>query len=119
MATKLAASLARAGHVGQRAAFVASSLDGPQRLAARGFRIATAGAMTHVGPRSSMRAGAANSIGARSFAADPTACAVKVGDPIPNIALDKGFPPQKVMLADYCKGKSVVLVGLPGAFTPT
>jgi len=43
----------------------------------------------------------------------------KVGDAIPNIGLDKGFPPEKVPLADYCKGKKVVLVGLPGAFTPT
>eukprot|EP00933_Yihiella_yeosuensis_P055199 TRINITY_DN5390_c0_g1_i1.p1 TRINITY_DN5390_c0_g1~~TRINITY_DN5390_c0_g1_i1.p1 ORF type:complete len:128 (+),score=35.11 TRINITY_DN5390_c0_g1_i1:59-442(+) len=45
--------------------------------------------------------------------------AAAVGDAIPNIGLDKGFPPEKVMLADYCKGKKVVLVGLPGAFTPT
>eukprot|EP00931_Biecheleriopsis_adriatica_P084796 TRINITY_DN5882_c0_g1_i3.p2 TRINITY_DN5882_c0_g1~~TRINITY_DN5882_c0_g1_i3.p2 ORF type:complete len:155 (-),score=37.73 TRINITY_DN5882_c0_g1_i3:478-891(-) len=45
--------------------------------------------------------------------------AVEVGDSIPNVGLDKGFPPDKVMLGDYCKGKKVVLVGLPGAFTPT
>jgi hypothetical protein len=44
---------------------------------------------------------------------------VKVGDPIPSVSLDKGFPPEKVPLADYCKGKKIVLVGLPGAFTPT
>ncbi|CAE8719097.1 unnamed protein product [Polarella glacialis] len=43
----------------------------------------------------------------------------KVGDKVPNVGLDKGFPPEKVMLADFCKGKKVVLVGLPGAFTPT
>jgi len=42
-----------------------------------------------------------------------------VGDAIPNVGLDEGFPPEKVMLGDYCKGKKVVLVGLPGAFTPT
>jgi len=53
-------------------------------------------------------------------AAQAAACAsVKVGDMIPNVGLDKGFPPEKVMLADFCKGKKVVLVGLPGAFTPT
>jgi len=44
---------------------------------------------------------------------------VKVGDAIPNIGLDDGFPPEKFMLGDYCKGKKVILVGLPGAFTPT
>jgi len=43
----------------------------------------------------------------------------RVGDAIPNVALDLGFPPEKVMLGDYCRGKKVVLVGLPGAFTPT
>lgn len=42
-----------------------------------------------------------------------------MGDAIPNVALDLGFPPEKVMLGDYCRGKKVVLVGLPGAFTPT
>mmetsp|Transcript_83130 Transcript_83130/g.164944 ORF Transcript_83130/g.164944 Transcript_83130/m.164944 type:complete len:202 (+) Transcript_83130:66-671(+) len=41
------------------------------------------------------------------------------GMPLPNIALHKGFPPEKIMMGDYCKGKKVVFVGLPGAFTPT
>jgi len=45
--------------------------------------------------------------------------AIKVGDSIPNVGLDLGFPPDKVMMGDYCKGKKIVLVGLPGAFTPT
>lgn len=44
---------------------------------------------------------------------------VKVGDLIPDVSLDKGFPPEKVSLRDFCRGKKVVLVGLPGAFTPT
>jgi len=44
---------------------------------------------------------------------------VVVGDSVPAVALHKGFPPEKVPLADFCKGKKVVLVGLPGAFTPT
>jgi len=44
---------------------------------------------------------------------------VKVGDAVPSVSLDQGFPPVKVPLADYCKDKKIVLVGLPGAFTPT
>lgn len=47
------------------------------------------------------------------------AAKVQVGDPIPNIGLHKGFPPEKFTLAEFCKGKKVVLMGLPGAFTPT
>ena len=33
--------------------------------------------------------------------------------------LDLGFPPEKVNLAQRVAGKKVILVGLPGAFTPT
>jgi hypothetical protein len=44
---------------------------------------------------------------------------VAVGDKVPSVNLHKGFPPEKVPLAELCKGKKVVLVGLPGAFTPT
>jgi peroxiredoxin len=29
------------------------------------------------------------------------------------------FPPKKVNVAEYVAGKNVILVGLPGAFTPT
>lgn len=45
--------------------------------------------------------------------------AIGVGDKLPDVGLDLGFPPEKVMMGDYCKGKKVVFVGLPGAFTPT
>jgi len=44
---------------------------------------------------------------------------VQVGDTIPDVSLDRGFPPEKFALRGFCAGKKVVLVGLPGAFTPT
>lgn len=44
---------------------------------------------------------------------------IKAGDKVPMVELDSGFPPQKVSLPTYCSDKSVILVGLPGAFTPT
>jgi len=44
---------------------------------------------------------------------------LRPGDMIPDVSLHKGFPPEKVPLQEFCKGKKVVLVGLPGAFTPT
>jgi len=46
--------------------------------------------------------------------------AIKVGDRIPSgVALHQGFPPQEIVLADRVANKKVLLVGLPGAFTPT
>ena len=42
-----------------------------------------------------------------------------VGDKLPSVDLHLNFPPKKYNLADFCKNKKVVLVGLPGAFTPT
>lgn len=45
--------------------------------------------------------------------------AIAVGDKVPSIDLDYGFPPQKVNLAERVAGKNVILVSLPGAFTPT
>jgi len=48
-----------------------------------------------------------------------TAPSVKVGDLIPDVSLDLGFPPEKVNIREFSKGKKIVLVGLPGAFTPT
>lgn len=42
-----------------------------------------------------------------------------VGDAIPDVSLDLGFPPTKFELKKFCTGKKVVIVGLPGAFTPT
>jgi len=36
-----------------------------------------------------------------------------------DLVLDHGFPPKKVDLAARIAGKKVIMVGLPGAFTPT
>lgn len=47
------------------------------------------------------------------------ASAVNVGDKIPSKTLDFGFPPERINVADRVAGKKVILVGLPGAFTPT
>lgn len=39
---------------------------------------------------------------------------------IPDVKLMKGFPDvQHIHLPTYCSNKNVLLVGLPGAFTPT
>merc|ERR1719326_1235628 len=39
---------------------------------------------------------------------------------IPSINLLKGFPDvEKINIRDYCQGKNTILLGLPGAFTPT
>lgn len=49
-----------------------------------------------------------------------TTSAIQVGDEIPGGAhLHNGFPPEKITLKDRVAGKKVILVGLPGAFTPT
>lgn len=44
---------------------------------------------------------------------------IEVGAKIPSIELDYGFPPAKVNIAERAAGKKIILVGLPGAFTPT
>jgi 2-Cys peroxiredoxin 5 len=47
------------------------------------------------------------------------AAQLKVGDKLPSVKLHHGFPPESVDIAERTAGKKVVLVGLPGAFTPT
>ena len=44
--------------------------------------------------------------------------ALTVGDPFPKVSIDYGFPPKVVPLKERLTGKKI-LVGLPGAFTPT
>lgn len=40
--------------------------------------------------------------------------------PVPNVNIDHGFGnPSNVNLPERCADKKVILVGLPGAFTPT
>lgn len=45
--------------------------------------------------------------------------AVKVGDTIPSALVQSGFPPEEFDMAKRIAGKKVILMGLPGAFTPT
>jgi len=105
--------------------------------------MAKAGAVTGVAPRTAV----AQAMGARSFMGSRQApckpvikygCSfpnpgspylenmirsvrtyASVGDKFPKVEVDKGFPPTKVNLGDRLKGKKTILVGLPGAFTPT
>jgi len=43
---------------------------------------------------------------------------VAVGDSLPSVDLFENTPANKVNIADLCKGKKVVIFGVPGAFTP-
>jgi peroxiredoxin len=48
------------------------------------------------------------------------ASAIKVGDNMPRVTIHSGFgPPTDVDMAARVADKKVILVGLPGAFTPT
>eukprot|EP00658_Telonema_sp_P-2_P017007 TRINITY_DN16585_c0_g1_i4.p2 TRINITY_DN16585_c0_g1~~TRINITY_DN16585_c0_g1_i4.p2 ORF type:complete len:197 (+),score=44.56 TRINITY_DN16585_c0_g1_i4:177-767(+) len=44
---------------------------------------------------------------------------IKVGDTIPDVSIQTGFPPEPVVMKERLAGKNVIVVGLPGAFTPT
>ena len=49
-----------------------------------------------------------------------TTFAIDVGDDVPNdLTLHHGFPPAKISLDERFANKKVLLIGLPGAFTPT
>jgi hypothetical protein len=48
------------------------------------------------------------------------AFAINVGDKIPeDVQLHYGFPPEHINVKDRVAGKKILLIGLPGAFTPT
>lgn len=44
---------------------------------------------------------------------------VSEGAKFPAVQVDFGFPPEKVNMAERLKDKKVLVVGMPGAFTPT
>ena len=44
---------------------------------------------------------------------------IKVGDTVPSVEIDLGFPPSKVNVLEYTQQKTLILMGLPGAYTPT
>ena len=47
---------------------------------------------------------------------------IKVGDQIPEeklVIMTEKEGPQGLSLRTYCKGKNIILIGVPGAFTPT
>ena len=45
--------------------------------------------------------------------------AIQAGDKLPLADLHFGFPPQRVNTAMYAANKNMLIIGLPGAFTPT
>jgi 2-Cys peroxiredoxin 5 len=54
------------------------------------------------------------------LAAFGSVSAIDVGDTIPaDLTLHHGFPPERISLDGRLSGKNVLLLGLPGAFTPT
>jgi len=57
---------------------------------------------------------------ARTFGASNTVAFAAVGNKLPMVEVMQGFPDvEKINIAQYAGGKNVIIVGLPGAFTPT
>ncbi|KAL7636596.1 UNVERIFIED_CONTAM: hypothetical protein RMT77_013373 [Armadillidium vulgare] len=46
------------------------------------------------------------------------AMSAKVGEHLPSIDLHEDTPANSINISDLCKGKKVILFGVPGAFTP-
>ncbi len=42
---------------------------------------------------------------------------IEAGDKLPLVKVHWGFPPQYINIPEYCGGRNVIIVGLPGAFT--
>lgn len=71
-----------------------------------------------VGRRLTQYAASAPTAQTRSFATSTPLAMIKVGDKLPSATLYEDTPANSVNTADLCKGKTVVLFGVPGAFTP-
>jgi len=53
-------------------------------------------------------------------AVEATPASSLIDTSVPNVSIDLGFGnPSNVNLPERCADKKVILVGLPGAFTPT
>ena len=83
--------------------------------------IASASLPGQMRPQTQKRSNESGGIGSHKFMFRATLRAmVKVGDRIPAVNLHEGFgPPKMVSLSEFTKGRKTVIVGLPGAFTPT
>jgi len=53
------------------------------------------------------------------FFGSSSALNIAVGDSLPSAKLFTGFPDGTFDSAERAKGKKMIIVGLPGAFTPT
>lgn len=57
-------------------------------------------------------------VSSRSLATSPSLAMIKVGDRLPEATLYEDSPANSVKTGDLCKGKRIILFGVPGAFTP-
>eukprot|EP00912_Choanoflagellata_sp_UC4_P001797 UC4_evm5s1151 len=55
----------------------------------------------------------------RLFNHPPKNVSEAIGSRLPSTELHLGFPPAKICLSDFASGKRIIMLSLPGAFTPT
>lgn len=61
-----------------------------------------------------------NAFAPNAYVRPSTSLNIAEGDDLPSVELFQEFPDvKKINIADYVKGKNVIILGLPGAFTPT
>lgn len=88
-----------------------SSIDAKESLASILFALQpTVGFQPHVGPAIPHH---------RAVRPPRMSEQLAVGSKFPAVELMFGFPPEKIDMAERVKDKRVIVVGLPGAFTPT